>query len=223
MALRECLKVGAFPDIALVEHWVRWACSPPQYFRAGADASSRCEHDTAHLPFCWGGGLSLSPIFLRGCGRGNTMNIQAHDMILTSGDAPVIDLRANYGEKFKVLRDECGDMLIPHKWGPSLRSVLRERPDRKSSLGHFFAYSATEMGCYVSSASGRQHNDRLKRIQARFPIRLTQNGDTETNFVFDPMLFPRLAALVGAYRKPQLSVAESQRRRERMLSLRNLP
>jgi hypothetical protein len=133
------------------------------------------------------------------------MNIQAHDMILTSGDAPVIDLRANYGEKFKVLRDECGDQLIPHKWGPFLRSVLKERPDRKSSLGHFFAHSAFEIGCSIFSTSGCQHKNRLRRIQERFPIRLTQNGDCETNFVFDAELFPKVAAFLGSRKRKRCS------------------
>ncbi|RJP67898.1 MAG: hypothetical protein C4532_13835 [Candidatus Abyssobacteria bacterium SURF_17] len=147
--------------------------------------------------------------------------LKQNDLALTADDFPMIDLKANWGNTYKVLKDECGDQLIPHKWGPSLRSVFRKRPDRVSSVGHFFAYSVAEMGCHVSSASRRQHNDRLKRIQKHFSIRLIQNGDTETNFVFDHGLFPKLAAFMRAYRKPQLPIAELQRRREQMIELRN--
>ncbi len=146
-----------------------------------------------------------------------------NDLALTTEDFPIIDLKANWDDTYRVLRDECGNQLIPHKWGPPLRSVRREQPDRLSSVGHFFAYSATEMGCFVSSSSKRQHNDRLKRIRESFLIRLTQDGDTEANFVFDSALFPRLAAFLGAYRRPRLSVEESHRRRERMIRLRNSP
>lgn len=113
-------------------------------------------------------------------------------MKLTRGDYPVIDLKGNYGDRYRVTKDECRDELIPHKWG------------------HFYAHSATELACFID---GRR---KFNMIQRQFPdIRVTQEGDQEIIFVFDPALFPKLATALKASRKRQYDEATLQKMRER--------
>ena len=112
-------------------------------------------------------------------------------MRLAHRDYPVIHLKANYGDRYRIKRDDCGDQLIPHKWG------------------HFYAHSATELACFVD---GRR---KFNMIQRQFPdIRVTQEGDQEIIFVFPPALFPKLATALKAFRKKQYSEATLQKMRE---------
>lgn len=109
-------------------------------------------------------------------------------MKLTRNDFPVIDLKANYGNCFRVKRDECGDQLISHKWG------------------HFFAHSDKELACFIKG------NRKFSIIEAQFPeIRATQRGDQEIIFIFDPALLPGLARALKASRKRQVSERERKR------------
>ena len=113
-------------------------------------------------------------------------------MKLTRGDSPVIDLKANYGDRYRIKRDECGDQLIPHKWG------------------HFYAHSDTELACFIKG------NRKFKLISKQFPeIQVIQRGDEEIIFVFDPTLLPELATALKASRKKQYSEATLQKMRER--------
>ncbi len=112
-------------------------------------------------------------------------------MKLTRGEYPVIDLKANYGDRYRVKKDDCRDQLIPHKWG------------------HFYAYSATELACFIDGCR------KFKMIQRQFPdIRVMQEGDQEITFVFPPMLLPKLATALKAYRKKQYDEATLQNMRE---------
>ena len=112
-------------------------------------------------------------------------------MKLTNTEFPVIDLKANYGSRYRVKKDECGDQLIPHKWG------------------HFYAHSATELACFICG------NRKFNRVQAQFPeIRVTQRGDEEIIFVFEPELFSKLAGELKASRKKQYSPAARQKLQE---------
>lgn len=109
-------------------------------------------------------------------------------MRLTRSNHPVIDLKANYGDRFRVKKNECGDQLICHKWG------------------HFYSHSATELACFVKG------NNKFNRIQKQFPeIRITQRGDEEIIFVFAPELFPAIAKALKASRKREISDAERKR------------
>ncbi len=109
-------------------------------------------------------------------------------LTLTKGEFPVIDLKANYGgDRYRVKRDECGDRLIPHRWG------------------HFYAHSAREMACFIG---GRR---KFTNIKQQFPgIRVTQEGDQEIIFVFPPALFPKLATALKASKKRRVSEAQRQ-------------
>ena len=118
-------------------------------------------------------------------------------LILTRGEFPVIDLRQNYGHRFRVRKDECGDQLIPHKWG------------------HFYAHSDAELACFVDG------NRKFNLIHEQFPeIRVTQRGDQEIIFVFDPALLPKLAPALKAARRKQYSPEQLVKMRERMLEAR---
>ncbi len=114
------------------------------------------------------------------------------DMKLTKADYPVIDLKASYGDRYRIKKDECGDQLIPHKWG------------------HFYAHSDTELACFVNG------NRKFNLIHEQFPnIRPTQRGDQEIIFIFDPALLPRLATALKASRRRQYSESTLQKMRER--------
>jgi len=109
-------------------------------------------------------------------------------MKLTKADYPVIDLRANFGDRYRVKRDDCGDQLIGHQWG------------------HVYAHSATELACVIEG------NNKINRIQRQFPeICITKRGDSEIVFLFDPALFPKLAKALKASRKRQVSEVERKR------------
>ena len=109
-------------------------------------------------------------------------------MQLTTSEYPVIDLKANYGQRYRVLKDACGDQFIRHKWGD------------------IYAHSATELACFVN---GRKKYNLLK---AEFPdIQITQEGDQEIIFVFDPSLLPGLATALKAHKKRQMSEKERDR------------
>jgi hypothetical protein len=111
-------------------------------------------------------------------------------LILTKGEYPVIDLKANYGGRYRMSRDEGGDQLIPHKWG------------------HFYAHSATEFACFIEG------NNKFHRMQKQFPeIRVTQRGDEEIIFTFDPALFPKLATALKTSNKRRVSDSEKARLR----------
>lgn len=109
-------------------------------------------------------------------------------MKLTRTDFPVIDLKANYGNRYRVRRDECGDPPIRHKWG------------------HFYSHSATELACLID---GRR---KFNLIQRQFPdIRVTQEGDQEIIFVSSPTHFAKLVAALKTSRKRQVSEQERKR------------
>ncbi len=109
----------------------------------------------------------------------------------------VIDLKARYGDRYRVKRDECGDQLIPHKWG------------------HFYAHSSTELACFIEG------NRKFKLINKQFPeIRITQRGDEEIIFVFDPALFPGIAKALKASRRVRYSPEALEKKRALMLEAR---
>ena len=114
------------------------------------------------------------------------MTHRPQSLTLTKGEFPVIDLRATFsGDRYRVSRDECGDQLIPHRWG------------------HFYSHSATELACFID---GRR---KFTNIKQQFPgIRVTQEGDQEIIFVFPPALFPKLATALKASRKRRVSEAQ---------------
>ncbi len=117
------------------------------------------------------------------------MTRRIQNLILTKGECPVIDLRATYAaDRYRVKKDECGDQLIPHRWG------------------HFYSHSSTELACFMKG------NYKFRKIKAQFPsIRVTQRGDEEVIFVFDSALLPQLAATLKASRKRRVSEAERER------------
>jgi len=99
-----------------------------------------------------------------------------------------INLKKTYGGRFRIEKDECQDELIPHKWG------------------HFWAYSNTEMACFICG------NKKFLAIQREFPsIIITQHGDEEINFKFNPALFPKLAFKLKAKRKRVISAEHKQK------------
>ncbi len=107
---------------------------------------------------------------------------------LTRGEFPAIDLEANYGNRYRVGRDECGDQMIGH------------------GLGHFYAHSATELACFIEG------NRKFNMTRDQFPeIRVTQRGDEEIIFVFAPALLSKLATALKAARKRRVSEAERKR------------
>ena len=121
------------------------------------------------------------------------------------GQAGMIDLKRRYGDKYRIKKDECGDRLIPHRWG------------------HFFAYSATELACFIKGSR------KFNLIREQFPdIRVTQEGDQEIVFVFNPSLLPELAKALKASRKRQYSeetlnkLRENGRRAQKVLAERRL-
>ena len=120
-------------------------------------------------------------------------------MILTKKGFPVISLQANFGERYRVKRDECGDQFIPHKWGS------------------FYAYSATELACFMD---GRK---KFNNIQEKFPtIKLMQDGDQEVIFVFDPKILPKLATALKVSRKKHYSEESRKKMRERLQEARKV-
>ena len=118
----------------------------------------------------------------------STAKVKHQNLVLTRGESPVIDLKQNYGHRYRIGRDECDDQLIPHKWG------------------HFYSHSATELACFVEG------NKKFNRIMQQFPdIRIMQEGDDEIIFVFDPDLLPKLAKVLKASKKRQTSETERER------------
>ena len=125
-------------------------------------------------------------------------------LILTEGGSgiPVIDLKANYGAVYRVKRDENNHYIIPHKWKNDL------------GVGDFYAHSATKLACFMTG------NLKFNRVKKQFPdIEVTQRGDREIIFIFDPALLPGLATTLKAAKKKQYSpeTLEAMRQRGREL------
>ena len=113
------------------------------------------------------------------------------------GEFPVIDPRANCGNRYRIKKDECGDKLIPRKWG------------------HFYAHSEGKLARFIDG------NRKFNLIREQFPeIRVTQRGDQKLIFVFDPQMLPKLATALKAARKKRYSPEQLVKMRERMLEAR---
>ncbi len=120
---------------------------------------------------------------------------KAQILILTKGESPVIDLKANYGNRYRI----NGSQLILHKWG------------------HIYAHSSTELACFMEG------NRKFKMLERQFSeIRATQRGDKEIVFVFDSSMLPKLASALKASRKKQYSETTLQEMRARAQSARKV-
>jgi len=128
----------------------------------------------------------------------NKIDKQDLELTARAPGNPIFDLKAAYGNTYRVKRDENGHYIIPHKWKNDL------------DMGFFYVYSATKLACFMTG------NRKFNMIRDQFPgIEVTQRGDQEIVFTFTPDLLPGLAKALKAARKKRYSPETLERMRQR--------
>lgn len=116
----------------------------------------------------------------------------------------MIDLKATYGDTFRITLDE------------SAKSPGTSREDKlwcyriPCRRGHIFVHGENTLGAYCDRRLIR------KRLAALPGVRVHQDGDRETTVTFDPALLPKVAELLQARRRVRLSPEERQRRSDQI-------
>src|SRR5712691_7029585 len=102
--------------------------------------------------------------------------------------------------RLKVQKDECGDAIIPGKYG------------------HIYEYGSGKLGVCIMSNSGNVH--RWNRSRAAFTaagMDITQNGDHERCATFDPKNATQVKTAM-LYARVRMKRQVSPERREAMIS-----
>ncbi len=110
----------------------------------------------------------------------------------------MIDLRAAYGDTYRITRDEAA--VVPGQTKAD-RLWLQQIP---CQYGHIYLPGTDTLGAY---ASGRLITGRLAALPG---VRVHQRGDTEITVLFPPEGFPAVADLLRARKRRR--VAEDQAR-----------
>jgi hypothetical protein len=115
----------------------------------------------------------------------------------------MIDLKATYGDRFKVTYEESAS--IPNQTAAD-RAWLQVVEGHRA---HIYIHGENNLGVYVRTFN--DGSDRLGRLLAIPGARLHQNGDREATVVIPNDQFERAAEIIRARRRRQLS--DSERRR----------
>lgn len=120
-----------------------------------------------------------------------------------------INLAARFGDRYRIGFDPVYDPR--HRPKDKLDPWMMVLP---CSRGRIYPHGDDLLAVHVEGH--RLVRGKLKRLG----LTLHGEGDDEATFLFPLDRFDEVAKIVRPYRRPQLSVAERERRRERMQEIR---